>query len=306
MKVITTGAVALDILVDSVDHLPYPNTAQRVDALIMSAGGGALTISVLLKRFGIDAFILGEIGHDEPGRIIRKTLSEEAVHQDYLIIRESKRTSTVIVLLNSEKERSFLVPSHCAVGLRHDDFDWEFLTSFDAFLVSSAPLLTQLLPTLPDILKKCQQNGVITLMDTILMPQPYDYDDIVSCLPYLDYFAPSYEEAKAISGLRDATEIGKWCLDKGVKNVIIKKGSEGCLVMNDEICQSLNALKVDLVDSTGAGDCFLAGFVKGIADGYSLIDAAKLATCTAAMGVSQRGAYAGVTSIPFLADYLFE
>jgi sugar/nucleoside kinase (ribokinase family) len=118
------------------------------------------------------------------------------------------------------------------------------------------------------------------------------------CLPFVDYFVPSLAEAQALTGLDDPRAVGAALLDCGVKTVALKMAAEGCLVMTsggDAI--HMPAYKVDVVDATGAGDAFAAGFIAGVWQGWTLEQTARLANAVGALCVTGVGATGGVRSL---------
>jgi sugar/nucleoside kinase (ribokinase family) len=124
-------------------------------------------------------------------------------------------------------------------------------------------------------------------------------------LPYIDYFIPSLPEAQAITGLQGPHEVASALIDQGVGNVALKMGSDGCLVMTrDGENIRLPAYDVDVVDATGAGDAFAAGFIAGVWHGWSMEKTAQFATAVGALCVTGMGALGGVRSLPETIDFM--
>ena len=114
-------------------------------------------------------------------------------------------------------------------------------------------------------------------------------EDVRDSLPLLDFITPNEVEGQYFTGKEKAEAMADVFLDYGVSNVIIKLGSEGCLFKNSIETIRLPAFPIDAVDSTGAGDNFIAGFASEILNGSPLREALLFASacgaiCTTAMG----------------------
>ncbi|MCM8829312.1 MAG: PfkB family carbohydrate kinase [Candidatus Omnitrophica bacterium] len=97
--------------------------------------------------------------------------------------------------------------------------------------------------------------------------------------------------------------MAKVFLDLGVKNVCLKLGPEGSYVTDGRQSQFFPALKVNAVDSTGAGDAYVAGFLTGLLKGYDLLKASLLANTVGAMSVTAIGATSGIVDWETLVSF---
>jgi sugar/nucleoside kinase (ribokinase family) len=209
-----------------------------------------------------------------------------------------------MVIINEEGERSFVCNPGNFIRVNINDYDWDLLTDYDVLLVGSCFILDGLLPDLPQVLQKCREHNVTSIVDTVWPTRP-NSQLIIPSLPYMDFFTPSFEEAQLISGRTTVEDIADWCLQQGCKNVIIKMDKNGCYLANDSVRMHIPALKVLLEDSTGAGDCFLAGFIKGLERGYDIVKSTQLANSAGAMCVQKLGAYTGITNFNDLEERYF-
>lgn len=121
---------------------------------------------------------------------------------------------------------------------------------------------------------------------------------IAPCLPYTDYFLPSYEEARMLAGGRDdPAEIAMFLQDAGAKVVGLKMGERGSyLRAADGTEVRVPILPVTAVDGTGAGDAYVAGFLAGLLRGWSLEECARFANAVGACCVTAMGATTGLRS----------
>lgn len=123
-------------------------------------------------------------------------------------------------------------------------------------------------------------------------------EKIAPCMPYLDYFMPNLEEAGMITGLSDPDEMCKYFLSAGAKNVILKMGERGSLILssNGERIR-VPAFKVKLVDTTGCGDAWSAGFIAGLSLNMSISKAAQLGSACGSLVASGLGSDAGIIDL---------
>ena len=132
-------------------------------------------------------------------------------------------------------------------------------------------------------------------MDTVYNDRLEDWLAIVEpCLPHLDVFAPSYEEAVRITGLEDHHEIARFLLDRGSPAVVIKLGDRGSYYSDGAAEAELPCFDVDAVDTTGAGDCFMAGYLLAMLDDAPPEERLRWGNAVAAHCVQAVGANAGV------------
>jgi 2-dehydro-3-deoxygluconokinase len=111
-----------------------------------------------------------------------------------------------------------------------------------------------------------------------------------------DWFLPSMDDAVHLSGHTDPADVMVWAHSLGARTVVLKLGSEGCLVSQDGKQQHIPGHRVQVVDATGAGDCFCGNLLARLAAGDALADAARYANAAAAMAVQGFGA---VAPLPF-------
>jgi sugar/nucleoside kinase (ribokinase family) len=146
-------------------------------------------------------------------------------------------------------------------------------------------------PTLR-LLQRAKALGRITTFD-LIQANPETFALVEPCLPYVDYFVPSIEEASEMAGRKDPRDVAAFFKQRGVKNAILTLGAEGVFVSaeNGEEFQ-LPAFEVKVSDTTGCGDSFTAGVIVGITKGWDLRTTAKFASAVAAkvaMGLGSDG-----------------
>ena len=147
------------------------------------------------------------------------------------------------------------------------------------------------------------------MLDTVYVESATSEDwrrRVGPALSQLDYFIPSYAEARALTGRDDPAAIARALRSDGARNVVIKLGGRGVLCRSADGSEALvPAFKVDeVVDTTGAGDCWSAGFLIGLQSGLPIDQAARLGNAVAAHGIQAPGAATGVKSLATVREFM--
>jgi sugar/nucleoside kinase (ribokinase family) len=119
-------------------------------------------------------------------------------------------------------------------------------------------------------------------------------EDIEGCLPHLDLLFMNQDEARMLSGSADPDEAARHMQKLGTSDVVIKLGPEGCAVFTTEGAERFPGYEVEVIDTTGAGDCFVGGFLAALSRDASYAQAARFANAVGALSVQRLGAINGV------------
>jgi len=148
-----------------------------------------------------------------------------------------------------------------------------------------------------DILNRAKKKGLTTSLDTAWDLKGRWMKALKPCLPYLDYFMPSEREVKMLLGYTNPVKAAKVFIRLGAKAVVVKLGEKGSYFLNREGLELLvPAYRAKVVDTTGAGDCFCAGFIKGLSLGWDVKRSLQLGNAAGACAVEALGATAGIHS----------
>ncbi len=289
-RVLCMGVVVLDILTSPVEKLPEPEKTLSIGHVDFALGGCAANTAHALSRLGFSVSLLGRIGDDVFGRLIRSALQKECIDLSYLEDDNQTPTSTSIVLIDHTGERRFLHRAGASgklslpADLPLSQFD--FLHLGGCFFVPNCmgvPLV--------QLFKKAREKGLVTSIDT-LWHTGGNWTDILSALPFTDYFMPSLLEAQMITGKQLPEEIARFLHEHGSEKVVIKMGERGAFVSTKQEQSVIPAFRVPegkLKDTIGAGDAFVAGFLKGVALGWTLDRAARLGNACGALATTHFG-----------------
>lgn len=295
-EVVCLGIVVADVVCRPVEALPPRGTLARVDEMSLHGGGCALNTATVLSRLGRHVAVAGKIGTDPFGTFLEALAARRGLDTSALIRDPECPTSATVVLVDAEGERTFL---HCAGAndqLHAGDIDLELISRTRALHVAGSFLMSSLdgEPT-AEILASARRNGVVTSLDTAFDPTE-QWFRLQSCLPHVDILCASLPEAAGVSGSDNPERAAQWLRQRGVSNVAIKLGADGCYAHADDFVGHVGAHAVDVVDGTGAGDAFVAGLLHGHLAGWSFETSVRFANAAGALSTTSTGATDGLRS----------
>ncbi|MDZ7373034.1 MAG: carbohydrate kinase family protein [candidate division KSB1 bacterium] len=296
--VVCLGLMLTDILAQPLRRVPDPGRLELVDRIEMHTGGCALNTGLALARLGARVAMMGLVGEDGFGDFVLQEIRR--ANADWRSVRRTNAagTSATVVLVSPEGERSFVhtLGANALLSLEHVDFD--VIARSRLLHIGSVGLLPALDgEPMAQVLRRARELGVSTSLDTVWDPMGRWLRIVEPCLPYVDLFLPALHEARAITGLEDPEAIARFFLNRGPKVVAVKMGDQGCLVTDGQQWIREPAYAVNVVDTTGAGDAFVAGFLMGWLKAWPLQKVAQFANAVGAMCVTAIGATQGVRSL---------
>ena len=294
------GILVADAIARTVDGLPESGKLQLTDKIELFTGGCAMSSAIDMAKLGLKIAIIGKIGNDGFGKFISTALKDENVNVEGLRIDDAIGTSASIVTVDSSGERSFLhyLGANAEFGI--EDIDYSIIHDSGIVFVAG----TMLLPKFDGVqcaefLKKSKEMGKYTVLDTAWDSRGRWMKVLEPCMKHIDLFIPSIEEAAMLSGKEEPDEIADTFLEMGVKTAVIKLGKKGCFIKNLDGEKHLipTYSKFKAVDTTGAGDSFVAGFLTGMTKGWSLYECGKFANAVGTHCVMAAGASTGIKSL---------
>ena len=304
-KIVCLGILVADAIAKPVDMVPEKGKLGLVDTIELHTGGCAANASIDLAKMGQDVGIIGLVGCDGFGEFILNRLKTQKVDIAGLKITDKTTTSASLVLSNSDGERTFI---HCYgtnAVFSEKDIDMNIIEKCELLFVAGSLLMPAFdgKPT-ANILRKAREMGKYTILDTAWDPTGRWMSAIGPCLPYLDLFIPSIEEAQMMSGKENEKDMAEYFLEMGAKNIVIKLGHRGCYIKNKNEEHHVDAFKVDAVDTTGAGDAFVAGFITGLVNGWNLRRCGEFANAVGAHCVIKMGSSEGIKSMEEIISFI--
>ncbi len=305
-RVVCLGNVLVDVLVKPVNRLPPPGGLLAVDHVEMALGGCASNTALALRRLGVPTSLWGKVGQDPFSSFAMTELRQAQVDVSGMVEDSRVSTSATVVLVDSKARRSFLHSVAANDHIHEKDVRLSHFSRFSHLHVGGYFLFPRLDgPPMARILKAAQKRGLTTSLDTAWDMKNRWMKALKPCLPYLDYFMPSEREEKMLLGHINPVRAAKAFLALGAKCVIVKMGEKGSFLMTRQgERHHVPAFEPRVVDTTGAGDCFCAGFIKGLSLGRDLRRCLQLGNAAGACAVSALGATTGLRSFAQIHDYL--
>jgi len=290
------GILVVDALSGPLSHYPVPRRQTQVITrnVRFLAGGGAANTSGAFGKMGINAGVFSKIGQDSNGEFLKRELEKSGVDTSGICISQNDVTPFTFVGIHPDGDRTFIhTPGANKTFCRHDlKLDALFQCKF---------LLYQDLWVLPcldgesgaQILSEARRRGIVTLLDECWGLGP-NRETFEKMLPYADYVVPSADDMRIIYPDLEVEEIAGHILDCGAKATILKLGAEGCLVAQENRRDYIPAFRTQVVDTTGAGDCWNAGFIAGLIHGENVLAAARLGNACSSFCIGAIGGFAGI------------
>jgi len=262
-------------------------------------GGSAANTIVGLARFGCKVGFIGKVADDREGKMLIEDFRREGIDTNGIIKAKHGRSGVVMGFVDEKGERALYVDSGVNDTIEFDEISKEYafqtrflhLTSF----VGEKSFQTQkkLVEVLPQTVKLSFDPGELYARKGLTALEPIIKRTFI--------LMPNQNELELLTGLADYKKGVKVLLEKGVKIVAVKLGGKGCYVSDGRESHHIEAFKVEIVDTTGAGDAFCAGFLYGLINGKSLYECGRLGNFVASKCIMKMGARTG---LPQLADLM--
>ncbi len=296
-KVSLIGLVLIDALCDDFTRLPERGEAVEnvSNQVTFRVGGGAANTGAALAQIGIAAKVFGRIGDDHYGQLATADLERHGADPGGCRVAAGEATTYCFVGINADGEHEFV----CTYGASHDygpaDVDLEELLDADV-------LMYQDMGSLPGLdgapaarmLLEARRRGILTFADENLgRRRPAGI--LGAMLPGIDWFLPSSSDLAAMLNTTEPDDIVRILRGFDAHGIVLKLGQEGCLVYApDAPPVHVPSAAAAIVDTTGAGDCFDAGFMAGLLHGLSPAAAAQIGAKSAAACIANIGACEGI------------
>ena len=298
--VIVIGASILDVPAGPVDSIVFASGSHPVEAIRMYTGGDALNESIILSRLGKKVHLISRIGEDMAGRFILEQCRREGIDTMGMKVIPGLDTGINLVLVGNDGERSFVTASGGSLRKQEPtDVVVHNLPSAKILMLASIfvyPLFT--VGEMERIFREAKARGYLVCADMTKRKNGETLADIAPALKYVDFIFPNLEEASLVSGFMEPERIADAFLSAGVGTIVLKLGSQGCLIRTnpkkkDKSVFYKNGVQPDrlmipavpgvkAVDTTGAGDSFCAGVAIGLTYGKSLAEACDIGSMLAA------------------------
>jgi sugar/nucleoside kinase (ribokinase family) len=283
MNVIALGVHVVDVLVRPVEQIPERQGGILVEQIRITPAGTAGGTAVTLAKLGARVRSAGAIGDDDLGDVLVALLDGFGVDTSLLVRRDSVQTSASVLPIRPDGSRPafHVVGANATYGAA--DAPREAIAEAD-FLHLGAPEFMGGQDA-AEILSFAREHRVVTSADVLAPGEQAAQiaDWIAPALEHLDYLLPNEEQVLGLTGLSELASGCEELLARGVGCVAATCGGEGAVVVDRDGIDRVPAFATDVVDTTGCGDAFSAGFLRGVSLGRSRRDAAVLGCAVAAL-----------------------
>jgi sugar/nucleoside kinase (ribokinase family) len=232
-----------------------------VDSGTLRLGGSASIVAAGAARLGLRTALVAVVGDDPLGRAQREALEQREVDTTALVVDPGRPTGVTVILSRGD-DRAILTALGTIDALRGELVDPSLLAGARHVHVASYFLQPRLREDLAGLLQAARSAGATSSLDTNWDPSGEWAGGLEAVLPLVDVFLPNLAEARALTGEQDAGAAAR-ALARSAGTVAVKLGAEGAIAYAGDRAASAPAPEVEVVDTTGAGDSFDAGFLAG-------------------------------------------
>lgn len=291
-RITVVGSFSMDLTV-TMDHFPKEGQTIIGKKMLKNPGGKGANQCIACARLGGDVEMIGMLGDDENGRIIKELFVSEGVNVSHVLTTSLEPTTIALIEIDASAQNKIVV-----VPAANFVYSVEDLRQVKDVIANTEMVVAQLemrLDVMEELAKMCEELHV----PMILNPAPAVplSDELLSRVTYL---TPNETELSVITGhpvdtLDDIKAAAQMLLDRGVKHVVATLGDKGALLADASGMNVIPGYQVCAVDTVAAGDSFNGALAKALVDGKTLEEAIRLANAVGAITVTRHGA---VPSLP--------
>jgi len=300
-----------DILVDftPMDPSPAGNFVYECNA-----GGTVANLCAAAGKLGLKTLFIGKIGNDDLGKAIRKKVEDSNVDMSGCSVDDDAFTTlTFVTLNNGERSFSFSRKNAADINLRPEEVPEDKalnskILHFSGMCLTDEPVKGTTL----NLVKKAREKGILITLDVNYRESLWKSSEeavevLRDSITLVDIYKSSEEEATLLTGETDLVKAAEKLSALGPKLVIISCGPKGAFYYHDGVTGQLNTYDTKPVDTTGAGDCFMASVLYQITKRGGIKDLTQkeieeildFANAAGAQSITKRG---GVSSMPTVAE----
>lgn len=285
-RILVVGSANAD-LVTYVDKMPKEGETRLGESFSINAGGKGANQAVACAKAGGNVTLLAKIGQDEYGKLIESTLRENNVNTKLLLDPESQTGVASITVDNQTGENKIVVVKGANDKLTIQDI----MDNVD--LIKQSDILIVQLEIPLHVAKHAILVGCLARKTIILNPAPAQKLER-DILKLVTYITPNITELETLSDMtikskNDLESAIEKVASYGVKNIIVTLGEHGAVLYKRKQISYIPGIKVDAIDTTGAGDCFNGVFAAFLAKRYNAIESIKFAIKASSICVTREG-----------------
>jgi sugar/nucleoside kinase (ribokinase family) len=294
-EVLCAGIIVADHVCSPISHLPAAGELVTSERMLLTIGGCAANAAVDLGKMGVRTTVFGRVGSDIFGRVVCDLLREQGVDVSGIQVTPGAETSQTLIVNVAGQDRRFIHTFGANGEFRAADIPAAALQRcrvlyLGGYLVMPRIVQDELVP----VFAAARRAGARTVLD-VVVPGPGEYlSHLERLLPHVDVFLPNNHEAELICGETDPVKQAEIFRRLGAGTVVITMGGEGSVLVQEGLRLRAGTFQVPLVDGSGGGDAFDAGYISGLLRGQSAADCLRVASALGASCVRAIGTTPGV------------
>lgn len=277
-RILVIGSINKDLVVTA-PRFPKEGETILGNNFSTSNGGKGANQACAIGKLGGNVSMLGAVGDDSFGKDLSEALKANNVNTDNLIVKNNVSTGIAVITVAENGANHIVVAQGANALITKEDIKEDLISSFD-IVVMQLEIPLEIAKYAAGIAKKLGKTVILNPSPAVKLDKEF--------LSYTDILIPNETEIDIIGGIDYAFECG-------VKNIILTLGANGCDLISKDSRKHFDAYKVDVVDTTAAGDSFLGGVVRMLADDKTIEEAIIFATKVSNITVTRKGA---IDSIP--------
>jgi sugar/nucleoside kinase (ribokinase family) len=306
-KVVCLGVHLLDVLARNPAAPNLQPGWQLLDDLRITAAGTAAGTAVDLAKLGAQPLSMGVIGADFEGNVVCDLMAEHGCDVSGLVRDEGGPTHVSLLFIGADGERDpIMIRPTGARPMTLDDVDMDAVAGADVLHVGGADQLGAFLDEgLTELIGHARANDTIVTVDVLAMCDEAMRDRLAPALSQAQFFFPNEAQLAEMTGTDDPAEgVARLREAVGVETVIGTLGGEGSLILGAGGEAKVPAFDIDLVDTTGCGDAYAAGFIVATANGWDAEAAGWLGAAASGLVATGLGSDSGIVDLDSTLEFM--
>lgn len=273
-KILCFGDCNLDILIP-IQELPVKGGCSFSSSVIINHGGGGANVAVALYKLGFNITIISKLGKDMFGDFIRKYFEDMGINTKYLYCGNYS-TGLTVGLIFPDGEKRWIAVRGDAADLHIKEKEINEIELLDFLYISGVTVAEgkESRETAIKLAKRVSENGGKVFLDPNLRLPEWKVsqeikDAFERIFKYVNVFIPNQKELQLLGEDEDIKKSASKILRKGVQEIWVKRGSQGCSYFTKEKHFQLSANEIEVIDTSGAGDAFDAAIIYSILSGFA-------------------------------------
>src|SRR5215468_8346038 len=288
--IIVLGDINVDIL-GTVEHCPQPGDDCLASHLEMHLGGVAANCAIAFSRWALQTRLVGCVGQDEFGTFLKRMLREHGPSLQWVQTTSAAMTGILYISVTPDGQRTFFGSRGANMLVRKPPRPHVLFHRAAALHLPGYNFLNPITEATARYLhKSLRDRGALLSLDVGPEPSRVIPRKILQLASQVDIFFANRAEALSLTQERDPRNAMRSILNAGAKNVVLKLGKDGCLIFHEGAIEEVPPFPVNAVDSTGAGDAFVAAFLQARLRGWTQREAALVASAAGAAAAKIVGA----------------